>query len=173
MSFVIVFTRIPRLLSLYLREAKSHAVLDILTVLPDLLSLKTHYIPQSPWTFSTKPASRLRHLEVHIFNGQVLNMWDWIHHVVPHASSLESFIIRDPAITSKTGAYRFPFEWTVPSSFFHQLAETHGASLKCLILDGLHVAPEDFKFICEHFPALQWLTVHIAGQCTVRPLWLF
>lgn len=154
--------------SLHLREAKSHAVVDVVAALPHLVTLKTHYIPQTSLTSQPKPAGRLRCLEVHISGGQVLNMWDWILILVPHTSSLESLIVRDPFVAPKSNAYRFPHEWAVPSTFLCGLAETHGSSLRHLILDAAHLTVEDLAFVCARFVRLEWLTAHVEGCNMVR-----
>ena len=99
----------------------------------------------------------------------MLNLWDWILAVAPHAPALETLVVRDILAVAKSSVYRYPHEWAVPPAFLRGLAEVHGASLRHLILDAAHLATtNDLEFVCARFGALEWLTAHVAGCIMVR-----
>ena len=93
---IAVLSHLPHLRALRLKGAPSSAILEILTFLPQLVTLDTEYFGNAAFSrYDDVPAASLRELTVRtssVHLGGFQQLWTWIRRLTPRPS-LESFTL--------------------------------------------------------------------------------
>lgn len=151
----------PLLRELRLRGVPSAAIPALLTYLPNLITLDVEFLGSGLYRSSNMPLPRLRNLTVRTSSMDSMGpqkLWFWIRQLSPY-SSLESFTLN---------AFSVQGNIIVPQSFIMDLASTHKATLRELMVNTTQLTLEDIKYLCRTVPGLEHLACTVASPHVVR-----
>lgn len=160
---VSVLSHLTHLRALRLKGAPSSAILEILAILPSLVSLDTEYLGHGRSKYADEPLASLRELTVRTSSVDVQGpqqLWPWIRTLVPRPS-LESFTLN---------AFSTLGEACVPRRFILDLAATHRNTLRCLTVNSAQLTLEDIECVCTMFPMLEVLACSIGWSNRPDPV---
>ncbi|KAI0067612.1 hypothetical protein BV25DRAFT_1846723 [Artomyces pyxidatus] len=151
-----VLSQLPLLRDLRLKGAPSAAIPDILTCLPNLVSLDTEYLGSGILRPSDDPLPPLKRLTVRTSSVDLqgpVQLWSWLRQLIPRPS-LEGFVLN---------AFSTQGQTTIPRHFLLSLARTHGETLKQFLVNMTQLTLEDIHCICTLFPNLEELSCAVAS----------
>lgn len=140
---------------LRLKGAPSNAIPNILTTLPNLLSLDTDYNVSGFYRPSYMPMPRLQTLTVRTSSVDVVgprDLWTWLRQLIPHCS-LRSFTLH---------SFSTMGEMSIPRRFILDLAEVHGPVLRQFLVGSMQLTLSDVQCLCDKFPGLEELVCSVA-----------
>lgn len=154
---VSVLAHLPLLKRLRLKGAPSSSIPELLTVLPDLVTLDTEYFGPGNTRFQGEPRASLRDLTVRASSVDILGphqLWQWIQKLIPRPS-LESFTLDT---FSSLG------EMSMPRRFLLDLAQTHRLTMRHFMVDTVQITTEELELLCAAFVSLESLSCSV-GWC--------
>lgn len=151
-----MLSHLPNLQSLRLKGAPSNSIPEILTVLPNLVSLDTEYFGLLGINrYCDEPVARLKELTVRTSTVDIQgpqHLWTWIRRLIPH-TSLESLTLN---------TFSTQGDIQMPRMFLLDLAKIHSGTLNRFMIDTVQVTLEDLECLCTMFPRLEALSCSIA-----------
>ncbi|KAG6329402.1 hypothetical protein ID866_9686 [Astraeus odoratus] len=150
-----VFSQLPLLQELRLKDAPSAAIPSIMACLPKLIALDTEYHSQGNSRSSSKSLPRLQRLTIRTSSVDVLGperLWSWTCSLIPHEGSLQSFSLSSFAVQGQIA---------IPHAFIARLIRMHGTTLKQFTVGEAQVDYDSLVYLCNSCRSLESL------ECTV------
>ena len=150
---------------LRLKGAASSGMHDIMTCLPNLVTLDTEYLG----TGCLRPVEdnptfpRLKRLTVRTSSVDLQGpreLWGWIRQLIPRPS-LESFTLN---------AFSTQGYMTIPRHFILTLAHTHKQTLRAFLVNMSQLTLDDLECVCTLLPNLEDLSCAITSPDAVRSI---
>ncbi|KAA1470453.1 hypothetical protein DENSPDRAFT_836248 [Dentipellis sp. KUC8613] len=151
-----VLSKLPLLRELRLKGAPSAAIPDILTYLPNLVTLDTEFLGSGILRPADDPVPRLQTLTVRTSSVDLQGpqqLWVWLRQLIPYPS-LETFTLN---------AFSTQGQTTIPRHFLLSLARIHGSTLRRFLVNMTQLTLEDVECLCTLFPQLQELSCGVAS----------
>ncbi|CAL1711748.1 unnamed protein product [Somion occarium] len=148
-------SHLPGLKTLRLKGAPSNSIPEILSVLPNLVSLDTEYLGAGRIFNDDQPAASLRELTVRTSSVDLQgppNLWPWIASLIPRPS-LE---------TLKLHTFSTQGDMSMPRMFLLDLAKTHKHTLKHFNVNSVQLTLQDIECLCTMFPNLETVSCSLA-----------